>query len=284
LSLRLKNIKAFLKKENLTMKQPTVFEIINLTPKNNCEKCGYKTCMAFAVALLTGKIKAEKCPYIKLEGLKNLGLNSATKQKLSIDPDTALLKELKSKISNVNLEKIAKDLGANIIKTKEGVNLKLLYLGENIIISHNSITREDLKELDPRDQILLYNYVYFGGKGELSGQWVGLESFPNSISKVNTLKKYTEDKLAQYFGDNIDELYKKAKKLMAQKLRVCHADICLEIPALPKVPLQIHFWGKDIEEGFDAQVKILFDSRAIKFLDIESLVFTAERMAEKLMG
>jgi len=266
------------------MKKTTIFEIINLTAKNNCGKCGYNTCMAFAVALLTGQIRPQLCPYINLDKLKKLGISPNSQPKTSIDPDTSLLKELKVKISNIDLEKRAKDLGAEIVKEDNRVKLKLIYLGEDIIISNESITREDLKKLEPRDQILLYNYVYFGGKGDLSGQWVGLESFPNSISKVATLKRYTEDKLAQYFGEDIDKLYQNAKKLMAKKLEICHADICLEVPTLPKIPIQIHFWRKEPEEGFNAQAKILFDKTAINFLDLESLVFTAERMAEKLIG
>ncbi|HFB84138.1 MAG TPA: DUF3786 domain-containing protein, partial [Thermodesulfatator sp.] len=37
-------------------------------------------------------------------------------------------------------------------------------------------------------------------------------------------------------------------------------------------------------EGFSAQVKILFDQVALDYLDLESLVFLAERAAERLTG
>ncbi len=266
------------------MRKITVFDIINLTPKNNCGKCGYTTCMAFAVALLTGRVNARSCPFIKLDELKDIGIDLNGIKGSHVDPDTALLKELKSKILNINLEKKAKDLGAEIIKEDGQIRLRLFYLGKKVIISNKSIIREDSKELDPRDQILLYNYVYFGGSGELSGEWVGLESFPNSISKVNTIKRYTEDKLAQHFGEDVEELYKRSISLMAKKIKNCHADLCLQIPVLPKIPIQLHFWKSEPEEGFAAQAKVLFDKYAINFLDLESLVFTAERMAEELIG
>ena len=44
--------------------------------------------------------------------------------------------------------------------------------------------------IDPRDQILLYNYVASGGGQAPQGMWVGMESLPNSIAKVRTLAAY----------------------------------------------------------------------------------------------
>ncbi len=38
-----------------------------------------------------------------------------------------------------------------------------------------------------------------------------------------------------------------------------------------------------MEDGFEARVKILFDQNVMDFLDLESLVFAAERMADCLL-
>ncbi|MDH3349096.1 MAG: DUF3786 domain-containing protein [Desulfobulbaceae bacterium] len=43
------------------------------------------------------------------------------------------------------------------------------------------------------------------------------------------------------------------------------------------------FWDEAEEEGFEAKVKVLFDHRVLQCLDLESLVFTAERMAERIV-
>ena len=37
-------------------------EIYKLLPKTNCKKCGYPTCLAFAMKLATGKVEVEACP------------------------------------------------------------------------------------------------------------------------------------------------------------------------------------------------------------------------------
>ncbi|MCW5200548.1 DUF3786 domain-containing protein, partial [Desulfobulbus sp. F4] len=42
-------------------------------------------------------------------------------------------------------------------------------------------------------------------------------------------------------------------------------------------------WEADTEDGFAAKVKVLFDHHVLDFLDLESLVFAAERMADRLL-
>lgn len=249
---------------------PTIIDIVRLTPKTNCGKCGKLTCMAYAVSLLTGQIEPDACPYIDRDALAEVGFVVLKSDLKRDDPDTALLRELRSKISGLDLLALATGIGAEVTSDREGKKaLALRYLGRTVIISSTTIYIKDGKELDPRDQILLYNYVFFGGSGPLSGTWVGLESFPNSVSKVVTLKKYTEDKISEEFGHNSEELVRRASRIGARLVMPCYADICLELPVLPKVPLQIHLWREEQDEGFPAKVKILFDKRAIEFLDLE---------------
>jgi len=58
----------------------SVMEVYQLLPKTNCKKCGYPSCMAFAVALLGREVKIEDCtPLVeeskyekKLENLSEL--------------------------------------------------------------------------------------------------------------------------------------------------------------------------------------------------------------------
>jgi DNA-binding CsgD family transcriptional regulator/ArsR family metal-binding transcriptional regulator len=54
-------------KENITpnydqIKHVPVIDILKVLPKTNCRECGYSTCMAFAAALMKGKVAADKCP------------------------------------------------------------------------------------------------------------------------------------------------------------------------------------------------------------------------------
>jgi len=261
----------------------TILDILRLTPKNNCGKCGFPTCMAFSASVVCGKTSSSKCPFLPNEGGHGRGEKKDEQKQESSTPESILLKELQKRIRHLDLAARAKGLGARVVSSKKDKEmLELFFLGQNVSLSAGVIKTDIGKELDPRDQILLYNYLFFGGSGPLSGEWVGLESFPNSISKVVTLKRYAEDRLSDFFADRPALLVERAEKIGGKKIEPCQADVCVEIPVLPKVIIRVHFWDQDEEDGFSAQVKVLFDKRAMDFLDLESLVFTAERMAEKM--
>jgi hypothetical protein len=57
----------------------------------------------------------------------------------------------------------------------------------------------------------------------------------------------------------------------------------LIIPVLPLVPQYLLFWEEDQDVGIEAKAKVLFDQNVLDFLDLESLVFSAERFAERLL-
>ncbi|RJQ54619.1 MAG: acetyl-CoA decarbonylase/synthase complex subunit gamma [Nitrospiraceae bacterium] len=55
----------------------TGVQIFKLLPKTNCKKCGFPTCLAFAMALAQGKADIAKCPDVSEESKKVLGEASA---------------------------------------------------------------------------------------------------------------------------------------------------------------------------------------------------------------
>ncbi|MDD3554766.1 MAG: DUF3786 domain-containing protein [Deltaproteobacteria bacterium] len=254
----------------------SVLEIVKATPKTNCKACGQISCMAFAVAVMSGKLDISACPHIVTPD----SAAGSPGPSASLNADTALLRELQAKIREVRLEDRAAALGAEVVYSGNDAALRLSYLGKTVLLSKERIVPENDMELDPRDQILLYNYVFFASDEALSGDWVGLEAFPNSISKVVTLRRYTEEKLADAFDGRLHELMAILAGMSGVMLQECHADLCAQVSILPKVPVQVHFWNSSQEDGFTAQAKVLFDANAMRFLDIESLVFAAERMAE----
>ena len=138
--------------------------------------------------------------------------------------------------------------------------------------------------VDPRDQILLYNYVSFGGSEPPTGEWIGMESLPNSISKVRTLSAYSEQPLAKHFAGRAIQLAKVCELVGGQPANdESSATFTSVIPVLPHLPHYLIFWDEEPDEGFESRVKVLFDRHVLEYLDIESLVFAAERMAEHLM-
>ncbi len=267
-------------------------EFIKYTPRTNCGECGYAACLAFAAAVTKGGEGPEKCPYVDVsqlgdefasedrgsDGLEGVG-------KLLDEKDLALVAYLKKKTSNIDFGEAAEAIGCHW-SGPEKDSLLFQFLGTDVELSHDGILINGEEVEDPRDQILLYNYVHFGGGRVPQQDWIGMESLPNSISKVRTLRVYCEERIASYFTGKTGLLIDSALELGAvvqdNPEQICSAAFLL--PALPRLPLFVLFWDEEKEDGFPAKVKILFDKDVNDFLDIESLVFVCERMAERWVG
>ena len=253
-------------------------EIVGRTPKNNCGDCGFPTCLAFAAAVCATGVDVTKCPYIDLDGLEievaGVELEEAVRER-----DLALVKHLKGKIAGVDFSDLAPKIGGVLRDS----SILLEYLGQQIIFSREGILLDGLEPEDPRDQILLFNYAHSAGGRTPDDEWIGMESMPNSISKVRTLATYCEEPLARVLtGKPVAEVIDAAAKAGGKVVEGTTASLALEFQVLPLVPQRILFWEEEPEEGFESKVKILFNHYALDFLDIESLLFSAERLAERL--
>lgn len=45
-------------------KLPAIYDIYKLLPRDNCRKCGYSTCLAFAADLRSGAVPLDQCPLL----------------------------------------------------------------------------------------------------------------------------------------------------------------------------------------------------------------------------
>uniref|UniRef100_UPI004056AD0D DUF3786 domain-containing protein n=1 Tax=Candidatus Electrothrix sp. TaxID=2170559 RepID=UPI004056AD0D len=295
----------------------TPHEFLKYIPATNCGECGYAACLAFAVAVTKGGVSPDLCPYIEKDTLPpELG---SVKSEAGLDHvehgqderDMALVAHLKSKIQSVDFSRLSQRLGTDwSADTPE--QLRFNYLGCLVRLGRDKVVMDGEELVDPRDQILLYNYVAFGGNagsdvGNITDEagssaacsearlpkdnkdkdtWVGMESLPNSIAKIRTLATYCEARLAEHFAGRVEMLSQVCEKIRAetaQDEQAQSADFAAILPVLPHVPLYLLLWDQDLEDGFEARVKILFDQHVMDYLDLESLVFAAERMAERLL-
>ena len=55
----------------------TGIQIFKLLPKTNCKKCGFPTCLAFAMKLAQGGVELSACPDVSEEAKTTLGDASA---------------------------------------------------------------------------------------------------------------------------------------------------------------------------------------------------------------
>ncbi|MBU0966161.1 MAG: DUF3786 domain-containing protein [Proteobacteria bacterium] len=258
-------------------------EVLKRTPKSNCGECGYPACLAFAANVARSGEDPQKCPYINLDGLTLAKKESTSLDKMAEKHDLELIRHLQDKIRDLDFSAIATPLGLALSPDAKDA-LTFSYLGQHVLLSKSQILINGKEPEDPRDQILLYNYVYSGGADPPCGIWTGLESLPNSISKIKTLATYCENRLAQLFaGQPSNTILSLCAQLGGKPDTETSATASAIIPVLPHLPQQLLFWDEEPEDGFDARIKILFDKNVLDYLDLESLVFSSERMADRLM-
>ena len=267
------------------------FDILQRTPKTNCGECGHPTCLAFAAAVTRAGLEITLCPYIDLTGFKK-GVISSTKdidnlaEEVATEHDLSLIRHLQEKVSRLDFGVIASSLGAKWHKENPDT-LYLRYLGQDVVLGKKEIHVNNDTVADPRDQILLYNYVFSEGGREPDNTWIGMESLPNSISKVKTLATYCEKRIAKHLSGKPARILKDAGEYFdgyeGPAELSSSATSSLVVPVLPMIPQFLLFWEEEPEDGFEAKAKVLFDHHVLDFLDLESLVFSAERFAERLI-
>jgi len=265
-------------------------EILQRIPKTNCGECGHPTCLAFAAAVTRAGAEINLCPYIDLQGFEGIVLSSKKDMEdlagqVTDEQDLTLVKHLQDKVSQIDFSSITDALGAHWNVDKPEV-LTLRYLGQEVMLGKSEVLMDNDTVVDPRDQILLYNYVHSCGGRKPDGSWVGMESLPNSISKVKTLATYCEKRIAKHLSGQPDHLLAdiglQLDGIEGPSDLSSTATSSLIVPVLPMVPQYLLFWEEDSELEIEAKVKVLFDHYVLDYLDLESLVFSAERCAERM--
>ena len=134
-------------------------DILKRVPKTNCGECGYTACLAFAANVAKSGEDPKKCPFIDLKGLDLNSLGNTALDNLSHERDLDLIRHLKSKVKDLDFEEIASRLGATLAPDEKDT-LIFSYLAQDVLLSKNKLLINNKKPDDPRDQILLYNYVH----------------------------------------------------------------------------------------------------------------------------
>jgi hypothetical protein len=261
-----------------------------LLPKTNCGDCGYRTCLAFASMVVSEQLPLENCPYIAPEKIRNaqseLEKQYAQGKWTRRDMAQDALQWAKKRASSMKIDDLEERLGGNLIDSAGETTLVLPYFNSSIYIKPGHIVKTDGSSLTPWEQVFLYNHMAQGGLSRPTGKWKGLVDFPNTISKIKTMKKNVENPLIQRFSGRVEELITNALSFGGELISDSgiNADAALFFSPLPRVPVMVLFWDENKDEGYGAEVKLLFDETIIDHLDIESIMFLSERIKQLLFG
>jgi hypothetical protein len=208
----------------------SVTDVLKLVDKSNCQQCGYKTCMAFAAAVLQGRANLSDCPRIDPDLLAQHGQAAPERNAAAEDEMMAMLASLKSAVAGLDFEKTAQRLDGRLVNGR----LAIKVMGKDVAVDHG------------------------GNLRELEGGAAWQNFFAHRC--VNPLKKVA-DTYPELFRDLLDIFNgKKAESRF-------DADTAILLHPLPLVPVLICYWKP--EEGMASSLNIFFDSTADKNMGVE---------------
>ena len=264
-----------------------ILDLVKMLPRTNCKECGYSTCMAFATHVLREGEVPGKCPYWKAKDLAFVEQSLADQGEDSAYPDHlfSARKFVQGKVKEYDFSEVAGKIGARLIEEQEKTFLVINFLERLYRVGKEQIEPLEAGQHDLWEHILLYNYVAEAGGRPLAGNWVPMESLPGSLAKRKVFVSGCEEKIAAAYSGQPELLRQALEVLKADFPELeSNAEVAAVFYPLPMIPFQLLFWDADLEDGFPAQVKILFDETVLDYLDIESLVFLGEKCAERLEG
>jgi hypothetical protein len=257
-------------------------------PRTNCRDCGFPTCLAFASMVVSEKHPLNNCPHLAADLLsrceKELAEQYAEGKWLKRDLADEALKWARSRAASMAVEDLPGRIGGELIRLDRETGLRLPFFSDSLTIFGTKISRADGSGLTRLEQVLILNHIAQGGRSTPTGHWKGFAEFPNTVSKVVSMRSQVEEPLIKYFAGKKEALLERALELGAVPIpqREGSADVAVIFPALPRVPVALMFWDAQSGEDFQAQAKLMFDETVLEHLDIESIVFLSERIRQLL--
>jgi hypothetical protein len=240
-------------------------KIFKLLEKSNCRRCGEKTCLAFASAVVTGQKKIHECPQLPPEIMAQFGEEPYDRR--AHEPGAEYIAKLKSEIASIDLAAAAARIGGSYGDDK----LTLKMLGKNVSVDSAGNIYADI-HINPWIAVPFLNYILHGQGIPVADKWVSLRELKNGRARQQMFQRQCEEpmkRVADIYPDLFNDIIEVfSGKQVSQQF---DSDISLVLHPLPKVPILVCYWLPD--DGLDSILHVFFDETADKNLDTDS-VFT----------
>ncbi len=251
-------------------------------PRTNCKDCGFPTCIAFAGMVVSQMHPLKSCPHIAPDVLAEAEAELAQQYKegkwLKKDMAQEALTLAREKTASMELADIARRIGGRM----EGAKMRLPYCRGELIVSPKGEIAMEGRGLSRNEQTFIHIHMAMGGNQNPTGRMKSFKEFPNTVSKMTSMKNHVENPLGKVFTGRADDLDAACDRAGAINRGGAYssADRAWEFKIFPKISVVLLFW--DARDEFEAQVKLLFDETIVHHLDVESIMFLCEHLKQQL--
>jgi len=183
-----------------------------------------------------------------------------------------------SQIAELDFNFIADNLGVRV----EGKDAVIPFLGKPYRVSSKAITDPSGKQPHLSICVILCKYLLMCPLIEpLGGNWMAFKDFKDAAPLVQAFSNTVTRPIAEAFSGRVSELAAAGRKIGGYTPQdEFPYDLCIQVDALPKIPLLLLF--NDQDDEFPAQCGMLFEKRTEKFIDMECLAMVGMLFFEYL--
>lgn len=181
-------------------------------------------------------------------------------------------------LSQIDLQTIANRIGIEI----EGDSILVPLFGQLYKISPRGIADPSGKDPIHSVKVVLCQYLLHTPAMEPEGEdWVSYKDFKDASPFVGGFQNNTEKAIAKNFAGRLEPLRRACLQLGGRDPGLDWGyQLSIKFDPLPCIPILLLF--NDTDEEFPAQCLLLFERRAAKFLDMESMAILAWLLTDYL--
>jgi hypothetical protein len=123
-------------------------------------------------------------------------------------------------------------------------------------------------------KVLILHYLLQAHGTGLAGRWVDFRSIPGGVAYYPVFRGRIISRLVRMFGERPQALIEAAAPLGGRSITM--ADVGVEIPAFPHVPVVFALW--EASEEFGAEGTVMFDDSLPTYLETEDAIVVCEEI------
>jgi len=176
-------------------------------------------------------------------------------------------KQYLDQISGIAFKPLAEKLGVKV----ENDEVIIPFLDEQYIVSGRGIIGPSGKQPPLEISVVLCQYLLLcPDHPPAEDDWVSYRDFKDSGPLTSYFANAVEQPIANHFSGRLAELEISCKKLggFFPDIKLSY-ELAMQFNSLPKIPMLMLF--NDADDEFPAHCSLLFERRAEKYLDAESL-------------
>jgi hypothetical protein len=161
--------------------------------------------------------------------------------------------------------------------------VKIPFLGRDYIITNDGVEPADGKPADVNSRSVLIYYVTSSGAGDFLYDFALLNRLTGMIDGQNNLANdIMNGPLIREFADDYSRFARAMRSLDGVEMPTSGSGKHIwQLLPLPKILSQLVFYEAD--EEFPAEIQIMFDRSAPRFLDFECLAFMSGAMVQAIV-